>query len=941
MRKFILWILATVCLGAIQTSAQQLPKMPLDPQVRYGTLPNGLTYYIRHNEKPKGQADFYIAQKVGSILEEDNQRGLAHFLEHMCFNGTDNFPGNTLISWLESNGVKFGANLNAYTSVDETVYNISNVPVGRESVIDSVLLILHDWADGLTLDPEEIDKERGVIHQEWRRSMVGQMRILEKLLPEIYPDSRYGYRLPIGTIEVIDNFKPQEIRDYYETWYRPDQQGIIVVGDIDVDQIEKKIAQTFSVIKMPEVVKERVYFPVPDTKGTIYAIGSDKELSNPVIELMIKQDALPDELKGTQAELASTFLTYVISHVLNERLNDIASKPDAPFAAASASYGEFMLAKTKDALEIAALPKGDEMPTALAAIYREMLRASNGGITQSEFERAKAEYMSTLESAYNDRANVESGKYVKEYVRHFIDGEASPGIEAEWQFAQFMVPQLPLAAINGTLKEMVTADNRIVMALVPEADGYTVPTKEQLAEAMAAVDKEDIQPYVDQTRDDPFVKNLPAPGKIVSEKNLTQWDATEWTLSNGAKVVFKSTKFKDDQILFSAFAIGGSSEIPATQAADLIVMPYAFEKLGYGDYTASDTEKYLSGKKISLTPQISAYERRLIGSTTPKDLQTLMELTYNIFTCPSLDAKEYDSQISALKAMLANQEATPNYKFSDLLTKSVYNDARRGIINSETADKASREAILDILHTMTDNAADYLFVFVGNVNAEQLKPLAEQYLATLPANFAEKSTYNDVPSLDITKGSETIIDRMNMQTPQTFVAIIASADMPYSVRDRALASIAGQILSKRLIGTVREEMGAVYSISASGSLTPYGSGNAVIQSVFPMKPEMKDEVLAYIAGQFDDMQHNISHEEFANVIEYMVKSAKESLEKNEAWGNAIILGETIPGIDTINGIVELYQSLKPSDVADFMTRLMDQNNYRVVVLDPEETTENK
>ncbi len=937
MKKLLIWLFAALCFGSMQTIAQQLPKMPLDPQVRYGKLPNGLTYYIRHNEKPKGQADFYIAQKVGSILEEDNQRGLAHFLEHMCFNGTENFPGNSLVSWLEGIGVKFGANLNAYTSIDETVYNISNVPVASESVVDSVLLILHDWADGLTLDPKEIDKERGVIHQEWRRSMVGQMRILEKLLPEIYPDSRYGYRLPIGTIDVIDNFKPQEIRDYYETWYRPDQQGIIVVGDIDVDLMEKKIAQTFAPIKMPDIVKERVYFPVPDTKGTIYAIGGDKELSNPVVEFMVKQDALPAEIKGTQAELASTFLTYVISHVLNERLNDIASKPDAPFAAASASYGEFVLAKTKDMLGIAALPKNNEIPAALSAIYREMLRAAIGGITASEFERAKAEYMSTLESAYNNRANVESGKYVKEYVRHFIDGEASPGIETEWKFAQFMVPQLPLATINSALKKMVTADNRIVMVFIPEAEGYTVPTEQQLADAMEAVDKEDIQPYVDETRDDPFVKNLPAPGKIVSEKQLSQWDATEWTLSNGAKVILKPTKFKEDQILFSAFAAGGSSEIPASQAANLIVMPYAFEKLGFGDYTASDTEKYLSGKKISLTPHISAYERELSGESTPKDLPVLMEFIYNVFTCPSLDEKEYDSQISAIKAMLANQEATPNYKFSELLTKSIYNDPRRGMINTDAATKASREEILTILKSMTENAADYTFIFVGNVNTATLKPLVEKYLAVLPGKASQKANPKDVPSLDIAKGSATVVEKMEMQTPQTYVAIISSADIPYSVRDRALASIAGQIMSKRLIGTVREEMGAVYSISASGSMAPLGGSNAILQSIFPMKPEMKDEVLGYIADQFDDMTKNISQEEFASVIEYMIKNARENLEKNESWRNAIVLAEAVPGIDTMNGIIELYQSLTPSDVTDFMSRLQKQNNYHVIILDPKET----
>ena len=936
MKKIILCGLMALSLGISQTSAQELPKLPLDPQVRYGILPNGLTYYIRHNEKPKGQADFYIAQKVGSILEEENQRGLAHFLEHMCFNGTENFPGNSLITWLEGNGVKFGANLNAYTSVDETVYNISNVPIANENVIDSVLLILHDWADGLTLDPSEIDKERGVIHEEWRRSMVGQMRVLEKLLPEIYPDSRYGYRLPIGTIDVIDNFKPQEIRDYYETWYRPDQQGIIVVGDINVDQIEQKIAKTFAVIKMPENVKERVYYPVPDTKGTIYAIGSDKELQNPIVELMIKQDALPAEIVGTQAELASNFLTYVISYVLNERLNDVASKPDTPFASASASYGNFLLAKTKDALTIAALPKGDEITTSLSAIYRELLRASSGGITSSEFDRAKAEYMSTLESAYNERSNVESNKYVREYIRHFIDGEASPGIETEWQFAQVMVPQLPVVAINSILKEMITADNRIVMVLVPEAEGYTIPTEQQLIDAMASVDKEDIQPYVDETRDDPFVKNLPAPGSIVSEKHLSQWDATEWILSNGVKVILKTTNFKDDQILFSANAVGGLSDIPVSQAADILVMPYAIEKLGFGDYTASDTEKYLSGKKISLTPGISTYKRELSGSSTPKDLQTLMEMIYNVFTCPSLDEKEYNSQISTLKSMLANQEATPNYKFSELLTRTLYDDPRKGLINTDIASKASREAILDILHTMTANAADYTFVFTGNVTPEQLKPLAEQYLAVLPTANTNKPKVENVPSLDIAKGSAKIVEETEMQTPQTFVAIIASADIPYSVKDRALASIAGQILSKRLIATVREEMGAVYSISAVGQISAIGGSNAIIQTVFPMKPEMKEEVLTYISGQFDDMKKNISREEFANVVEYMIKNAKEDKEKNEAWLNAITLNEAMPGIDIINGSEALYQSLEPSDVSDFVMRLMSQNNYRIIVLDPKQ-----
>ena len=372
----------------------EMPQLPVDTAVITGRLDNGLTYYIRHNETPKGQADFYIAQKVGSVLEDDNQRGLAHFLEHMCFNGTKSFPGNTLVDWLESVGVKFGYNLNAYTSVDETVYNISSVPTARESVQDSCLLILHDWANALLLDTEEINKERGVIHEEWRRSNVGQMRILEQLLPTIYPDNRYGHRLPIGTMEVVDNFDPQVLRDYYHKWYRPDLQGIIVVGDIDPARIEAKIKEMFSDIKMPENAAERTYFDVPDNEGTIYAIGKDKEQPTGIFMMFFKGDKLPREMRNTPMYYQTKYITDLITAMLNSRLDETSNKPDAAFAAAGSYYDDFFIAKTKDAFGLQIVAKNNDILPAIEQVYRELLRAQRGGFTIGEYERAKAEYLS-------------------------------------------------------------------------------------------------------------------------------------------------------------------------------------------------------------------------------------------------------------------------------------------------------------------------------------------------------------------------------------------------------------------------------------------------------------------------------------------------------------------------------------------------------------------
>lgn len=913
----------------------QIPPLPVDSAVTVGKLDNGLTYYIRHNDTPKGQVDFYIAQKVGSVLEEENQRGLAHFLEHMCFNGTENFPGNSLIDWLESVGVKFGYNLNAYTGVDETVYRINNVPVARPEVVDSCLLILHDWACALTLDPDEIDSERKVIHEEWRQAMVGEMRVIEKLLPEIYPDSRYGERLPIGTMEVVDNFPHQALVDYYHTWYRPDQQGIVVVGDIDPAAIEAKIKEYFGSIKMPENAKEREYFTVDDTPGTIIAIGADPEVGNSQFMLMFKTDPMiPREYRNTQAFFPVHYLTSMVQSMLQSRLSELAKKPDSDFARANVGFGDFFLSKTKNALTVECVAKDDDFMPAVRSVYREVLRAVRGGFTVGEYERSRAEFLSRYERLYENRNNTESSAYGQEYVRSFIDNDPIPGITVEYEMYNQIAPMIPIDAINQLLPQLVTDDNRVFLAILPENGKVIIPTDDQVEAALASVDEEEIEPYKDEMKAEPLIPQLPVPGKITASAELPQWDATEWTLSNGVKVIVKKTDFKDNQIVFNAIARGGLSTVSEDNAASVRFMPYAMTQHGLGDYTDIDLQKYLQGKQVSVNISFDDYDRTVSGETTVKDLPTLMELIYMNFSAFNITPDEFAATQKMLSGALGNQEATPNYIFMKDMFGVIYKSANKQIISSADIAAADREYILALVHSLTDGASDYTFVFTGNIDLDTFRPLVEQYIATLPAgNKTVLDNLTPNPAVEPVLGSGTDVFTTAMETPQTYVFIGAYGNMPYDHSNKVLASVAGQILSNRLLKKVREEMGATYSISMLGDMDRSGNVNTMLQTYFPMKPEMKDETLAAIHDIIYSMTDSVTDEELNPIKEYMAKNAVSDLEKNEAWGGAIA-ASTINGVDAFNDRADVVNKITVKDVQDFMRALLDQNNYRVVVLDP-------
>lgn len=514
--------------GSFQlASAQmQMPPIPVDKDVRIGHLDNGLTYYIRHNALPEHRVEFHIAQKVGSILEEPQQRGLAHFLEHMAFNGTKNFPGDEkglgIVQWCETKGIKFGVNLNAYTSVDQTVYRISNVPTDDQSVVDSCLLILHDWSNAVLLSDKEIDKERGVIHEEWRSRNSGIMRLYTEAQAVMYPGDKYADCMPIGSIDVIDNFPYQAIRDYYAKWYRPDLQGIIIVGDIDVDQMEAKIKSVFADVKKPVNPAERVYYPVADNQEPLVYIGKDKEIDDPTIEIYFKQDPTPDSIKGNMAYLLQQYMLSMTTSMLNSRLNELRQSANPPFIYAGCYYGNYFLAQTKDAFTLSISSKAEGINEALKAGLTELERVRRYGFTESEYERARANYLQRLESAYNEREKTKNDSYVNEYINHFLMAEPIPGIEFEYTTMNQIAPNIPVMAINQAIQQggLLPDNNQVVFIAAPEKEGIVCPTKEEVVAQLKGMKDLKVEAYVDKVSNEPLMKEAPKGGKIVSETRM-------------------------------------------------------------------------------------------------------------------------------------------------------------------------------------------------------------------------------------------------------------------------------------------------------------------------------------------------------------------------------------------------------------------------------------
>ena len=934
----MLWALAAFIAPVISMAQMPQPQpLPMDSAVRVGQLPNGLTYFIRHNAYPKGQADFFIAQKVGSILEEDNQRGLAHFLEHMAFNGTKQFPGHQLRDWLASKGVMFGRDLNAYTGFDETVYNISSVPVeGKSNVVDSCLMILHDWSCDLTLADKDIDEERGVIEQEWRRSNVGIMRAYEQMLPKLFPDSsRYGRRLPIGTMDVVLNFKPDELRDYYDRWYRPDQQGIIVVGDIDPDVIEAKIKEIFTPVTMPADAPERRYFTVPDFKGSKVAIGTDPEIPMSIVSFNFAYDPLPRELRNTMAGFVVDYMDTMIAGMLNQRLEDISSKSDAPFASAYVNIGEMLsFVKTKHAFSAEGVAKDGDIKPVLESVYREVLRAMRGGFTQTELDRVKAEYISKLEKAYNNRNTHPSTQYARAYVRTFVDNESALSLKDQLDMTNMIAGMVNVDAINQYFKELVTPDNRYIEVFLPEKEGVVVPTEAELGEIMAKVEAEDIEPYKEELRQDPLIPGEIASGSVVSVKPMEKWDAEEWTLSNGAKVVVKPTKLKDDEILFGAWGAGGSADYKDLSDETAQIMGDYLTNLSAGTYSAQDLRKYTAGKNFSVHIGCDDYQRYVSGTTTVKDLPSMLEVFYATFTSPNLDAEEFAAMTNQLVTYLTHASSNPQMVMTQDMLKSMFASPRKQYPTVEAVKKADREQIIDMIKAMTSNAAELTYYFVGNIDKDTLKPLVEKYIASLPGKAVEKKNLNYDPAFGIKAGKNVDKYTMKMDTPQIYGRIVVSGNEKLDLRSDILSTILEQVLTERLLNKIREEMGAVYSISARVRISRFAKPNTTIVIPLLLKPEKADEAIVEVNKILDSVTEEIKPEELAKAKETLVKDYRESFERNSTWLTAMSVEHT-DGADIVHGAVEATEAVTAEDVIGFAKSLISQGNHMTVLLEPE------
>jgi len=929
---------ALLVLGsAALASAQQQPQMPpipTDPKVRIGKLENGLTYYIRHNELPEDRADFYIAQKVGSILEEENQRGLAHFLEHMCFNGTTNFPGKALINYLETIGVRFGENLNAYTSIDETVYNIANVPVIRDGIVDSCLLILHDWANDLTLDPKEIDNERGVIHEEWRTGQGAMMRMYEQALPKAFEGSKYGHRLPIGTIEVIDNFPYQALRDYYEKWYRPDQQGIVVVGDVDVDKVEAKIKEIFSPIEMPANAAERVYEKVPDNKEPIITIAKDKEQPSTMIYIWHKHPATPNEAKGNIGYLVQNYIFSMIAKMLNARLDELRQNANPPYIMAVTEDTDFLLAKTTQAFAGIAVSKEDGIPTAISALVREIERARKFGFTASEYARAKADYLRALESAYNEREKVRNGQYVQEYIRHFIDNEPIPGIEMEYTLMNQLAPNIPVEAINSILPQLITDENIVINIFGPDKEGMVYPTEAEILDVLNKTKAEEITAYVDKVSDEPLMKETPKAGKIVKTEEGA-FGSTVLTLSNGVRVVVKNTDFKADEIRMSAFSPGGTSIFGTGEALQVKMLNSVAGLGGLGNFSDVDLEKVLAGKKASISASVNGLTERVNGSCSPKDFETLMQLVYLTFTAPRMDDAAFESFKQRTKASLANQEADPSIALVDTLNKEMYGNHPMAMrVKAEMIDQIDYNRIMEMYKDRFKEAGDFTFLFVGNINLEEAKPLIETYLGGLPT-INRKENFKDI-KLDIQKGARKNLFEKQMETPKATVLNIISGNCPFNLKNSLLMTMLSQIMDMVYTETIREKEGASYGVGTVGQIN-YPKEEAIFQIYFDTDPAKREKMEQLVMAELQKVaQEGPRPEHLAKVKEFLLKKHVENAKENSYW-----LGQLDSyywnNTDMNTDYEKLVNEMTVEDVKNFIKTLLDQGNIIEVTMTAEGT----
>lgn len=934
MRQF-LFTLLTLCMVA-SVGAQSLPQ---DQETKKGKLPNGLTYYVRKNLKTPGQANFYIAQKVGSVQEEEHQRGLAHFLEHMCFNGTKHYPNDALLRYLEGIGVKFGQQLNAYTSIDETVYNINNVPTARTTTVDSVLLILHDWSCALALEEKEIDKERGVIHEEWRQRNSAQMRILDRQLPTLMSNSRPGNRMPIGLMSVVDNFPYQALRDYYHKWYRPDLQAIIVVGDIDPDRIEAKIKEMFSPIPMPENPAERIYYGVDDNEQPIVVTDHDPEQTMTLVSVMQKHKALwPDDQKNTVAYLRHQAIKSMVMGMFSSRMQDILLKPETPYLMASFSEGDFLLSKVAKCTESYIVPKDGMIYPAITAAVKEMCTILDHGFLQSELDRRRAQFLSSIDLQYQNRNKRENSTFIQECLGNFLHNEPLVSLENEVEAYKQILPTITLEETNALYAKMFSRDlkNMVIFTMNPEKEGYIQPTTDSLLLAVKAGMAAQTQAYVDETASGDLIKDLPAPGSVVKTKDGV-YGSKELTLSNGVRVIMLPTTHNDNEIMMQAYSPGGTSRYGQE---DYITLEVAGDLCGMsklGGYRQTDIRKMLAGKQAQASASMGTQNEYVSGGSSRQDLETMMQLTYLQFQPLQPDMDAAQNLMTQYYTMLQGQENNPISHFGDSVSTATFgNNPRNIIMRKEMLSQVNYGRALEIWADRFADASDFTFIFVGTFDEDTLTKYCCQYLATLPTVKRDDSpVYTD---LVMRKGNIKNVYKTKMEQPQSMVSyILHTPAKKKNIKDEIVMNILGQAMQMNYTKTIREDLGASYGVGASGRHYDGNDGkwNYMFSVQGNVKPEMYDTCLTVMRQELEKVATNGIPEEYMQRIkEYMRKTFQERQNKNNAW-LSYLQSYYRYGIDVQEEYLPTLEKVSQKDIKKVVKALLKSKNEITVVMLPE------
>ena len=936
--KKLIFSLVALFIGVSSICAQMIEELPLDPAVRVGKLDNGMTYYIRHNEKPKGQASFYIYHDVGAIQEEDDQQGLAHFLEHMAFNGSENLPEKAMIEQLETIGVQFGLNLNAFTSWDCTEYMIKDCPVAEEKNLDLALLILHDWSQFIELNPAEIDSERGVIMEELRTRDGAGLRAQNDMIKNLFKGTLYEHRNLIGYLDGLKSFERSSLVNFYKKWYRPEYQALVIVGDVDVDQVEAKIKALMADIPAsPADAAQKEVIMVPATDEPIISVFTDKELTQSSVMMFARREALPKEYQNTSVGYSYNLINSFVSVMMGARFDEIAQAADAPFLGGGMSEGSIGICPTLESTMFSATAHEGRTDDAFRAMYTEMERMRRHGFTAGEFERAKQEILRWSERQYTNRNDVHNDSYAQRYLDHYAKGTPMMDAETEWQLDQMFINQLNVDVINQAYAQMVRPnENLVILVRSPKKDGVAVPTAEDIKAIIAEVEASEIEAYEDNTVIEPLID--PATkmkgSKVKATAKNESLGYTEWTLKNGIKVIVRPSTLKADEVTISAVSKGGLSLLSNEEYYQGAFLGMIMGNSGIGKFSSTELSKQLSGKSAWASVGTSSYEHAVNAGGSPKDIETILQLMYLNFTSPRFDQTDLDNMKKMYIPYFTNMESDPNYICSKELQKTLYgNNPRRQMTSAAQIEALNIPALQNVHSKMFSYADDFRFIIAGNVDLNTLKPLVEKYIGSLPTSKAVE--YAVVDDGVRYAGNITNEFRTKMEQPKVSVRLIYTGAMEDNAKNRLIVDLLSRALDSRYMVSIREEKGGTYGVSVQGAIDEYPTENYFMAIVFDTNDQLADELVEICDKEIRKIaEEGPLADDVAKAKEFLQKNYANVLDNNSGWVSAITRWYE-EGYNYKEEYLGILESVTLDDVKAFAQKMLDDNNRTLVMMRPE------